>query len=427
MKITLCRPSPHGEIDAIPSKSYAHRALICAALADTTTKIECARSNRDINATVSCLRSLGAEIDLSDGIYTVTPIKNTPKSALLNPGESGSTLRFLLPVVAALGVEAEFVTEGRLLSRPLSPLSDELIRHGAKITSPPLRISGKISGGRYSFDGSVSSQFTTGLMLALPLIEKTGADNSIELGKSIELLGKIESKPYIDLSRAVLEKFGVKTEERENTYIIKGSFSSPEYVRVEGDWSNAAFMLCAGALSESGVTVRGLDMNSTQGDKKITEILCQFGAKVEVSERGVSVKKRNMRGITIDAADIPDLVPVISVVASAAEGDTVIENCSRLRLKESDRVESVCAMITSLGGDIESVGDSIVIHGKKTLSRVGETEINSYNDHRIVMSAAVGSILFDGCVTIDGCEAVSKSYPDFFDDFGNLCIGNAHV
>lgn len=421
MKITLCKPSPHGEIDAIPSKSYAHRALICAALADSTTRLECSRTNRDIDATVSCLRSLGAKIDYYDGIFTVEPIKNAPKSALLHPGESGSTLRFLLPVTAALGVDAEFVTEGRLLSRPLSPLSDELIRHGAQITSPPLRISGKISGGRYTFDGSVSSQFTTGLMLALPLTDNSGVENSIEL------TGKIESKPYIDLSRAVLEKFGVKTESDGNVYIIKGSFSSPKHLRVEGDWSNAAFMLCAGALSEGGITLHGLDLNSTQGDKKIVEILKSFGAAVEASESSVTVKKREMRGITIDAADIPDLVPVISVVASAAEGDTVIENCSRLRLKESDRVESVCAMITSLGGDIESVGDSIVIHGRKAFSRGGEAEIDSYNDHRIVMSAAVGSILFDGCVTIDGCEAVSKSYPDFFDDFGRLCIGNSHM
>ncbi|MGN1409537.1 MAG: 3-phosphoshikimate 1-carboxyvinyltransferase [Eubacteriales bacterium] len=423
MKITLCKPCPHGEIDSIPSKSYAHRALICAALADSTTKIECSRTNRDIDATVSCLRSLGAKIDYSDGIFTAEPIKNAPESALLHPGESGSTLRFLLPVVAALGVETEFVTEGRLLSRPLSPLSDELIRHGAKITSPPLRISGRISGGRYSFDGSVSSQFTTGLMLALPIIEKSVEDNSIEQC-SIELTGKIESKPYIDLSRAVLEKFGVKTESDGSAYIIKGRFSSPEYVRVEGDWSNAAFMLCAGALSEGGITVRGLDQNSTQGDKKIVEILEKFGAAVEVCDGSVTVRKRGMRGITIDAADIPDLVPVISVVASAAEGDTVIENCSRLRLKESDRVESVCAMITSLGGEIESVGDSIVVHGRKAFSRRGETEIDSYNDHRIVMSAAVASILFDGCVTIDGCEAVSKSYPDFFDDFGRLCVSH---
>lgn len=419
MKITLCKPCPHGEIDAIPSKSYAHRALICAALADSTTKIECSRTNRDIDATVSCLRSLGAKIDCSDGIFTVEPIRNAPKSALLHPGESGSTLRFLLPVAAALGVETEFVTEGRLLSRPLSPLSDELIRHGAQITSPPLRISGKISGGRYTLDGSVSSQFTTGLMLALPLIEKSGDEQC-----SIELTGKIESKPYIDLSSAVLEKFGVKTESDGNVYIIKGRFSSPEYVRVEGDWSNAAFMLCAGALSEGGITVRGLDPHSTQGDKKIIEILENFGAAVEVRDDSVTVRKRGMRGITIDAADIPDLVPVISVVASAAEGDTVIENCSRLRLKESDRVESVCAMITALGGEIESVGDSIVIHGKKKFALSGEAEIDSYNDHRIVMSASVASILFDGCVTIDGCEAVSKSYPDFFDDFGRLCVGD---
>lgn len=410
MEITLFSPNPHGIISAIPSKSYAHRALICAALSDGVTEILCSRSSRDIDATVSCLRSLGAEIDCSDAGFTVYPVKNVPEFAILHPGESGSTLRFMLPTAAVLGTECEFVTEGRLSSRPLSPLSDELERHGAKVRLNPVRISGKIGAGEYCLDGSVSSQFTTGLMLALPYL---GEDSTVVLS------GKVESKPYITLTERVLEKFGIMVTEEDNAFSVSGRYHSPSRIKVEGDWSNAAFMLSLGALTD-GITVTGLDLGSSQGDKKIVDILRNFGAQVSENEDSVTVKKSPLHGITVDAADIPDLVPIVSVVAMAASGTTVIKNCGRLRLKESDRIESVCTMITSLGGDISVCGDDITVHGGTV--QKSDVTVNSYNDHRIVMAAAVGSVLCSSPVTIDGCEAVAKSYPGFFDDFGKLCM-----
>ncbi len=416
MEITLKNPRISGNIEAIPSKSFAHRALICAALSDGVTKLRCSRVNRDIEATVSCLNSLGAEITEKDGIFTIEPIKNVPRSAVLHPCESGSTLRFLLPVASALGIECEFVTEGRLGSRPLSPLKEELIGHGVQFFSDPIKIVGKLTGGRFVIDGSVSSQFITGLMLSLPII---GGDNSIEI------TGKLESKPYIDLTAAVLKKFGVDADSyiSENgtvIYYIRGSFSSAGTLDTEGDWSNAAFMLCAGALSEDGVTVSGLDRFSTQGDRAIFDILRGFGAECSCNGDRFFVRRGEMRGLEIDAADIPDLVPIISVIASVAEGRTVIKNCGRLRLKESDRIESVCAMITSLGGEIKSVGDDIFIYGKKNLSGKSTAVVDSFNDHRIVMSAAVAASVFEGEVVIRGAEAVGKSYPDFFADLEKI-------
>lgn len=411
MEITLLSPMPCGKTDAIPSKSYAHRALICAALSEKPTHILCSRSSRDIDATVSCLRSLGAEIDCTDDGYNVYPIKKAPKNAVLYVGESGSTLRFMLPLAAVLGIEAEFITEGKLSSRPLSPLSDELERHGAVIKKHPLSISGRITSGEYTLDGSVSSQFTTGLMLSLPHLENDS---------SITLTGKVESKPYITLTEKVLESFGVKVTENGSTYHISGSYVSPERLKVEGDWSNAAFMLSLGAIGQGEVTISGLDVHSTQGDRAIVPLLREFGAEVTVCGDCVSVKKGTLCGITADASNIPDLVPVLCVVAMAAEGKTVIKNCGRLRLKESDRIESVCEMIRSLGGNIEVNGDDITVLGG--ISKRDEITVDSYNDHRIVMSAAVASLLTKSPVTIKGCEAVSKSYPGFFDDFGKLCI-----
>ncbi len=395
-----------GRVDSIPSKSYAHRALICAAFADSVIFIKCEKTSRDIDATADCLRALGAEISYSGGCFTVNPVKNPPKTASLPCGESGSTLRFLLPIAAMLGVDAAFEAQGRLASRPLSPLSDELIRHGAEISYDPIRICGKIGGGDYRINGAVSSQFTTGLLLALSI----GS-----CGGYVEIQGKIESEPYIELTRAVLGKFGVDVIKSGNVYTPVGRLKSPGTLATEGDWSNAAFMLCAGAFSGDGVEVSGLDMGSTQGDKAIVRILSNFGADYSVDGDKVTVKKGALRGIVVDAVNIPDLVPIISVVAAGADGVTVIKNCGRLRLKESDRIESTCAMIRSLGGDISVDGDDLVICGKEKLSPI-DVCVDSYNDHRIVMAASVGAVLCSGSVTVNGSEAAAKSYPGFFED-----------
>lgn len=415
MNVTLNCPRFGGEIKTIPSKSHAHRLLICAALSDKPTRLYCPATNADIDATARCLVSLGANIGYDGECFSVTPIDRTKKHdtlATLDCGESGSTLRFLVPVVLALGRNVEFQMSGRLPLRPMSPLREVLIDHGAvfsEVGSNPLAVSGKLRGGDFILDGGVSSQFTTGLLLALPLLKEKS---------TVTLLGKVESRPYIDLTVSSMKEFGVEICDLGGRFeIVPDTYISCGDAKIEGDWSNAAFMLCAGALSDDGVTVSGLDTSSPQGDKEIISLLRRFGAEVNINGKDITIKKDKLYGIRVDAADIPDLVPIISVVAATAEGETLIENCARLRLKESDRLETVCEMIRSVGGDAEIFGDSLRIIGKSSLH--GGT-VDSHNDHRIAMSAAVLATACSGKVIITGAEAVNKSYPGFFNDLEKI-------
>lgn len=405
----LITPAPiSGSIEGIASKSFAHRALICACLAKSKSQIKINTTSADIEATVSCLRSLGAEIEINGSVYSVTPIKSLCQRAEIDCNESGSTLRFLLPVVCALGIETKINGSGRLPERPLSPLKEELIRMGAKISDTfPLNVSGKISAGEYVMRGDVSSQFVTGLLMALSYLG----------GGKIKLLPPVQSRPYIDITLQVLRTFGADIKEENNTFYINNAPLTGCDFTVEGDWSNAAFPLCMGA------EVTGLNPDSTQGDKAIIDVLKSMGA--EISQKGGSFKAdvSALHGCRIDAADIPDAVPVIAAIASTAKGETVIYNAERLRLKESDRIQTTCDMLRSLGADIFETADGMVINGKESLSG-GETE--SYNDHRIAMAAAVAAVKCENAVIIRNAEAVNKSYPEFFNDYNKLG-GNARV
>ena len=383
-----------GTIAVIPSKSAAHRLYIYAALADAPTEISCQGTSKDIEATKACLAAM----------------KNG--DSLLCCGESGSTLRFLLPVVAALGLEVDFKMEGRLPDRPLAPLDAQLEAHGVTLSRPVahdlLHVSGKLTPGDFVLPGNVSSQYISGLLFALPLLEGTS---------TLTVTGKVESAPYIAMTLDALKQFGVRPAIENNVYTISPTpYVSPGTASVEGDWSNAAFWLCAGAVGQS-MTVTGLDPESLQGDKEVFEILSRFGAKTEKHGGSYTVSPGTLRAIDIDAAAIPDLVPVLSVVAAAAEGTTRIYNAGRLRIKESDRIKTVCAMLTNLGADVEETPDGLIIRGGKPLN--GGT-VDSANDHRIAMAAAVASILCEGTVTVTGAEAVAKSYPKFWEDFENM-------
>lgn len=409
------------KVNAISSKSEAHRALICAALADGSTCVICNDTNEDIDATVRCLNSLGAKIertttDSGEKCFNVTPIGEIPAYASFDCGESGSTLRFLLPIVAALGIECDIHMHGRLPNRPLSPLYELLTENGITLSpqgSNPLHISGKLKAGNYEIAGNISSQFISGLLFALPF-----ADGD----STLTMTGKLESTPYITMTEQALECFCAQIRNDGNVFYIPKAksgvglnrFTTPHVVLVGGDWSNAAFFLCAGAISKRAVTVCGLDLRSAQGDLAIINLLKRMGASLYKTGDGITVKKADLFGIDIDASQIPDLVPVISVVASVAMGTTCIYNASRLRLKESDRLASVCDMLTALGADIKQTEDGLIIHGK---SRLIGGEVNSCNDHRIAMSAAVASLVCTNFVTVEGIEAINKSYPTFLSDF----------
>ena len=418
MNVNCTPASISGKIEAISSKSDAHRLLICAALSETETKIHCNVMSKDIAATVNCLKAMGAEIFVNDKVITVNP-KEFNKTASLDCGESGSTLRFLMPVVSALGIDATIIGQGRLPQRPISPLKEEMEKKGVVFNTDsnfPLHLSGKLQWGEYEIAGNISSQFITGLLFALPILNGDS---------KIRLIPPVESKSYLDITISALRKFGIEIEEKENLYIIKGNqkYISPKELWVDGDWSNSSFFLCAGALNENGVTVTGLNINSPQGDKKILDILKSMGADVIINNDEITVKKKDLKGIVVDASDIPDAVPIISVVATMCEGETKIINAQRLRIKESDRIESVVKMLESVGAKIDETDDGMIIKGVRSL--LGGI-VEGYNDHRIVMSAAILSSLCESEVTITDAQAVEKSYPDFFADF-NKMGGNANV
>ena len=380
MDLTIQPCKLRGEISIIPSKSIAHRYLICSAFADNPTTLICPETNRDMDATVDCLNALGAHILRTDTGYQITPIAVRPQKADLDCCESGSTLRFLLPIAGALGIDATFHMAGRLPQRPLSPLWEEMERMGCHLERPTentLRCHGKLRSGKYGIDGSISSQFITGLLFALSLIH--GATE-------LEITGKVESQPYITMARKAMELFHAP------------NYHSPGNIAIEGDWSNGAFFIAAAHLG-SNIRVLGLNPDSIQGDRVVVEILEQLEAG----------------SATIDVKDIPDLVPILAVAASAKHGARFI-NIGRLRMKESDRVASVIAMIEALGGKAEADETNLTIYGT---GLTGGT-LDACNDHRIAMAAAIAATVCTEPVTILGANAVTKSYPKFWDEYKKL-------
>ena len=389
MDICITPKKLYGNINAIPSKSQAHRMLICAAFSDQPTTLICPETNRDIEATANCLTALGAGITRLSNGYRVKPIKEVPFRASLPCQDSGSTLRFLLPIAGALGVDTVFQLTGRLPQRPLTPLWEEMERMGCTLTRPTadtIQCTGRLRSGEYAINGTVSSQFITGLLFALSLLP----------GQSrLQVLGKLESAPYVSMTLAAMERFGISC----NDYCFPGNgrFHSPGTVTVEGDWSNAAFFLAAQALG-SPIQVGNLNPDSPQGDR--------------VCARLLPALKDNL---TISAADIPDLVPILAVTAAANQG-AVFTDIGRLRLKESDRVASVMDMLRALGGQAEADDTTLTVYG----TGLHGGTVDSHNDHRIAMSAAIAATVCDSPVTILGAQCVEKSYPKFFTDYTSL-------
>lgn len=407
-------PGPRsGRIRIPASKSQAHRILICAAMSQGETDVICDGISKDIAATIGCMSALGAEIERKGSGIHIRPTAGTGDGIChMLCGESGSTLRFLLPVAGALGANAVFHMEGRLPERPLDPLDSELRRHGMTITKNGalLECSGQLRGGEFTLPGNVSSQYISGLLMALPLL----SDDSV-----LHVLEPVESGDYIAMTEDVLRLSGIRFEKSGNDYTMSGrqQYVFPEEVSVEGDYSSAAFFLCMGALSEEGVAVNGLNPSSSQGDRRIIPLLSEFGAEVAVNGGEVSVRRGKLRGIAIDASMIPDLIPTLSAVAAAAEGETRVINASRLRLKESDRLSTTSRMLTALGADVTETEDGLIIRGKPSLT--GGTA-DSFGDHRIAMSAAVAACVCSGPATIAGAECTAKSYPGFWDDLDSL-------
>ena len=413
MKRTISPGARTGRVHIPASKSQAHRLLICAALGKEKTEVVCDGISADIAATAKCLRALGAKVERTETGFLVSPIQKVPEGCCdLLCGESGSTLRFLLPVVGALGAQAAFHREGRLPQRPLAPLDGVLTAHGMTLSEDGdlLLCSGQLQAGNYEIAGNVSSQYISGLLMALPRL--TGES-------TLTVTGTLESAAYIAMTEDALKLSGVKFSKSGASYAIPGGqrFRLPLRTAVEGDWSNAAFFLCMGALAKGGVRVEGLNLKSSQGDRGVLDVLRAFGA--EVSEEGdtVTVRRGTLRGVTIDASPIPDLIPVLSVVASVAAGETRVENAYRLRLKESDRLQSTANLLRALGGRVEEKEDGLVITGVPALHGGA---VETQNDHRLAMSAATAACAATGEVTVDNDACVAKSYPRFWEDYGSL-------
>lgn len=434
MDVYLTKSEISGEVLIPPSKSVAHRVMIAEALAGGSLFVD--GGGKDISATARCLCALEPYIKnhlqntcVSDSDKAVlrTDKRNSEKVVLqagksdcgeiiLQAGESGSTLRFLLPVACALGADAVFEGEGRLKDRPLDGLVKSLTEHGANIerignAQLPLHVGGKLNSGEYVIDGSVSSQYITGLLFALPLLE---GDSRITIS------GELVSKNYVDITLGVLKDFGIDIKTVDRGYLVAGGqkYVTSDDKEVEGDWSSAGFMLALGALAGE-VRVKGLRAESLQGDKIVAELLRKAGADIseDIGEKEIFVaKKSDLRAIEFDAQNCPDAVPVMATVLSFAKGVSRILHVKRLRDKESDRLGAVMQMLSKFGIRTEYSNDVLSVYGGKHTA----CEVDSYNDHRMAMSGMVCALATEGQSVIRGAECIAKSYPDFVNEIIRL-------
>ena len=402
-----------GAVTPPPSKSQAHRMLICAALGTTPAKVACDTLNDDLRATMDSLNALGASIAYSDGEFDIIPVSRR-KGGELPCGESGSTLRFLLPIVAALGADATLTGKGKLPQRPMQPLCEALTTHGVEIAEHcndahlPLTCKGQLTGGDYSMPGDISSQYFTGLLFALPLLSSPS---------NINIIGELTSASYVGMTLDALRLSGITIEQhREGFYIpAPQKYNVPARLQVEGDWSAAAFWLVAGVIGRNPVTICGMNADSLQGDRYIVEHLRRMGGDIRLNGEEITAYPSQLHGAELDCVDTPDLVPILSVAAAAKHG-AVFTDIQRLRLKESDRVASVISMLDALGGKAAATDDTLTVFGTGLTGGA----VNAYNDHRIAMAAAMAATVCTEDVTILGAECVNKSYPKFFEEYSRL-------
>lgn len=412
--IRIIPSSLKGEINIPPSKSLAHRAVICAGLSEGVSNISNIIYSQDIKATIEGMKSLGVEIEnyidnlsIKGKAYPIL-IKDT-----IDCIESGSTLRFLIPIALLTGEEIIFQGRGKLVSRPLNVYYDIFEKQGIEYKTSngelPLKVKGKLKSGEFFVKGNISSQFITGLMFTLPLLEGDS---------KIIMTTELESKGYVDLTIDCLKKFGIEVENNDyKEFYIKGNqkYKAMDY-RVEGDFSQAAFWIVAGMLGKE-IRCKDLNINSLQGDKVILDIAKEMGGKIEVRDDSIDVKQSTTKGITIDASECPDLVPILSVLGAVSEGTTKIINAERVRIKECDRLKAMATELNKIGAEVEELKDGLVIKGKKVLKG---GVVDSWNDHRIAMAMAVASIKCENELIITNSRAVNKSYPHFWEDFEKL-------
>lgn len=384
-------------IEAVSSKSDAQRAIIASYLCENRPKVIIKDKSEDIQASIDCMKAF---IKGKLGLYCK---------------ESATTFRILIPIMGALGRDANFFPEPGLSARTLSPMYEELKRHNMQLSdqgASPFRVSGQLRAGKFNISGQVSSQFISGLLFATPLLD----DDS-----EIHIDGKLESKSYVDMTLKVLEEFSIDIQKTDYGFFVPGgqSYQRQEPYIVEGDWSNASYFLVAGAFLDKGIRVSGLNMDSAQGDKQILDILEQMGAKIKITDDYIQVKKAKLNSIDLDASNVIDLVPIVSILASQAEGKTHIYNGARLRLKESDRIHSTVHTLESFGVETDEHEDGLSIYGSLGQGLDGNY-FDSFGDHRIAMAVSIGSIIANDKVHLTNPQVVAKSYPNFYEDLRSL-------
>lgn len=408
-----------GEVNVPSSKSLSHRSLLCAALSDQMSTIHRLQTSQDIEATIRAVRELGAEV-VRDGdtVYVKGSgvMKNDGLTERINQtlnfncGESGSTLRFMMPIGMLYPGEKVFDGVGGLPNRPLTEYLRNFDQLGIQYEYKgklPFKTDQRLKAGHYKLTGGESSQYLSGLLMALPLLNEDS---------TIEVEGVLESKDYVALTRQTLKSHGIRIEmASEKTFKIRGNqHYQPVETTIEGDYSQAAFFIVAGLLGTKPLICHHLETDSQQADRRIIDIVKRMGADVEIQGDSLMVRPSLTKGTVIDASQCPDIIPILAVLASFSEGETRIVNGSRLRIKESDRIASTVSLLRSIGGAVEETTDGMIIMGKQ---RLEGGRVKGFNDHRIVMAAAISAIRCEGPVWIEGAEAIDKSYPKFFEDF----------
>ena len=410
MKVKVTPSKVHGNVKIPASKSMAHRALICASLSDGTSIVS---NSKDIEATVGCMKALGANIkQIDETTYEVTGTNLFKQEGNItcNANESGSTLRFLIPLAACTNAKVKFLGQGRLLQRPMDVYENEFKEQNIEFnqSDKEIIVSGNLQAKDYVVQGDISSQFITGLIFVLPLLDQDS---------TLTITEPYESKSYVNLTIQMLAKFGIEIiETSSNSYLIKGNqHYKAQDVSVEGDFSQLAFFAVLGTLNNT-LSCSNMDMSSKQGDKAILDCIPSFTSNKDT----ITFTKKQPAPQTIDLSNCPDLGPILCVLASYTNGETNIVNAARLRMKESDRILAMETELKKWGVDITSTFDSIQIHGKEHYKSDSTVEIFGHNDHRIVMAMTVFGLCAESECIIDDAQAITKSYPTFFEDIQSL-------
>lgn len=413
MNVKIKPNAINGELKSIPSKSLLHRVIILSGISkDRETKLENVNTiSKDIEATLTCMEKLGAKIKVEGDSIRIASLGNIKKSKVeLHCRESGTTLRLLLPLVSTFSKTATVDCSEGLRKRPIRELIETLEESGLYFEEKEfsIKISGNVNSDFFRISGDISSQYVSGLLLLSSLLDQKS---------SIYLTTKLESRAYVNITIKVLRDFGIIVNELEEgvfeIYGERDKILPPKEYQIEGDWSNAAFFIAGGCLGDS-IKMYGLNLESSQGDKKVVQILKKAGAILTCSDDCISSNGSHLNSFEVDFSETPDLFPILSVVAALSKGQSVLKGGERLKLKESNRIESTFQMLKSLGADVKKRDDGLIIQGREILDG---GIVNSFNDHRIVMSATMASIICKEPVSIVNAGAVKKSYPNFFDDF----------